>query len=115
MFESLTFANPLLWWGATAAAVPFIIHWMMRPRPQKVVFPATFLLQKALAEGQKAQRLRNIWLLIVRALGLVLIAGLLAGPTCNQQEGGPLRDDRPIAAVLVIDDGWSCAYQLSED
>ncbi len=114
MFEGLTFTSPLLWWGALAAGLPFLIHWMLRPRPQKVLFPATFLLQRALAEGQKAQRLRNLWLLLVRALGLIVVAGLLAGPTCRSTADVGT-DQRPLAAVLVCDDAWSSAYRATED
>jgi hypothetical protein len=105
------FAAPALLIGVGAAAVPFLIHFLLRPRPHRVWFPAVTFLHSALASGQRAQRLRNLWLLLVRALLLACLALLLAGPTCAPSGATP-DVDGPVACVLVVDDSWSMEYQL---
>jgi hypothetical protein len=70
-------------------------------------------LRPALVSGQRAQRLRNIWLLLARVLVLACAALLLAGPTCAPLPAPP--DVRqPAAGVLVVDDSWSMQYALED-
>ena len=47
----LEFAQPALLAGAAAAVLPFVIHWLLRPRPRRVAFPAVAFLSAALASG----------------------------------------------------------------
>jgi hypothetical protein len=108
------FGAPALLMGIGAAALPFVIHLLLRPRPRRVRFPPVTFLGVALASGQRAQRLRNFWLLAVRALLLACAAMLLAGPTCAPLETAP-DIMGPTACVLVVDDSWSMRYQLDEE
>jgi len=100
--------------GVAAAALPFVIHFLLRPRPRRAWFPPVAFLYPALASGQRARRLRNFWLLLVRALLLACIALLLAGPTCAPQGTAP-EGDGPVACVLVVDDSSSMRYQLDAE
>ncbi|MFQ5806235.1 MAG: BatA domain-containing protein [Phycisphaerae bacterium] len=111
MLAIVQFAAPALLSGVAAATLPFLIHFLLRPRPRRVQFPAVTFLRAALASGQRAQRLRNLWLLLVRALLLACIAVLLAGPTCAPSAVRPDLDG-PVACVLVVDDSWSMHYRL---
>src|SRR5687767_2505113 len=108
------FAVPALLYGLLAAATPFLIHWFLRPRPRRVIFPAVSLMKPALASGRRAQRLRDLWLLAVRAALLGVLAFLLAGPSCSSTAAQP-ESAQPIACALVIDDSWSVRYRLDAD
>jgi len=111
MFEQLAFAYPWLLYGAGAAALPFLLHLLLRPRPQRLRFPALALLRPALLSGKRSSRIRNFWLLLVRAALLAGVAALLAGPTCR----APAADasgSAPIACVLLLDDSLSTRYPL---
>ncbi len=112
MLASLHFAQPGLLLGLAVAALPLLIHWWLRHRPRRVRFPAVAFLQPAMASGDRARRLRNLWLLLTRTLVLACAALLLAGPTCVPTGGG-LPDSRPTACVLVMDDSWSMYYRLT--
>lgn len=100
----LQFSNPWLLLGLTAAAAPLLLHLMMRRRARRVRFPAIQLLWPALEQGRRANRLRNISLLVVRTLLLAAAALLLAGPRC---ESADPRAAGPSATVVVIDDSAS--------
>jgi hypothetical protein len=100
--------------GVVAAGMPFAIHLLLRPRPRRIRFPAVAFLHTRLASGRRAQRLRNLWLLLLRALVLFFVVLLLAGPTCVPRgETGASED--PIACVLVVDDSWSMLYQVTAE
>ena len=109
----LEFAQPALLAGAAAAVLPFAIHWLLRPRPRRVAFPAVAFLSVALASGHRAQRLRNLWLLVLRALLLACAALLLAGPTCTpaSRSADPTQ---PVACAIVLDDSASTRYRTDE-
>lgn len=100
----MQFSNPWLLLGIAAAAAPLLLHLMMRRRARRVRFPAIQLLWPALEQGRRANRLRNISLLVVRMLLLAAAALLLAGPRC---ESADQRATGPSATVVVIDDSAS--------
>ncbi len=104
----IEFAHPALLFGTAALALPLLIHWLLRPRPRRVQFPAWTLLAPRLASGQRAQRLRNRRLLAARGTLLAAAALLLAGPRCRSS--GP---DTALSAagVILVDDSWSVHYR----
>jgi hypothetical protein len=108
----LHFAQPGLLLGLAVAALPLLIHWWLRHRPQRVRFPAVAFLQTAMVSGDRARRLRNLWLLLTRTLVIACSALLLAGPTCAPA-GGTAPESRPAACAVVLDDSWSMHYQLT--
>lgn len=109
----MQFASPLLLGGLTLAVLPVLIHLWLRPRPLRVAFPALTFLHRALACGQRAHRLRNVWLLCARSLLLACTALLLAGPTCAPPDDAGLSGG-PLAAVMVVDDSLSMHYRLAD-
>ncbi len=108
MPTGLTFAAPAVLFGAAAVALPWLIHLILRPRPRRIRFPAMELLRPVLIAGRRASKLRNFWLLALRSLMLLLLAVLLAGPTCRDTRGP--RPGAPTAAVLLVDDSLSMSY-----
>lgn len=109
---AFTFAQPALLLGIAVCVVPFLLHFLLRPRPKRVVFPAMTLFRRALATGQRARRLQDYRLLAVRMALLALAATLLAAPSCEQPQTTVERGPRAIAVVL--DDSWSTSYRLDE-
>jgi hypothetical protein len=106
-----TFAAPALLLGVAASSLPVVIHFLLRPKARRVRFPPVTFLAAALASGQRAQRVRDGWLLTLRALTVGLVAILLAGPTCTRSRMADTID-APIAAVLALDDSWSTRYGI---
>jgi hypothetical protein len=109
----ISLTHPILLWGLLAAAVPVLIHLLLRPRPRRLRFPALPLLQDVLARGQRASRLENLLLMFLRAVILCLAALLLAAPTCAPS--GDQTRSGPVARVVIFDDSLSTTTRLRYD
>ncbi len=93
MFTAL---HPLLLWGATAVAVPILIHLLLRQRPRPRPWAAMRWLLAAAQAAQRRYRLTNLLLLLMRCLVVLLVALAIARPALPGLGGG----DR---LVLIID------------
>lgn len=76
----LSFLSPLFLIGATAAAVPIILHLLKREPETRVKFPAVKLLKRAPVEHTEKHRLRELLLLALRVATLALLALAFARP-----------------------------------
>src|SRR3954469_20131452 len=97
--------------GAALAAIPVIIHLVMRQTPKHVVFPALRLIHQRHRRSTKRLRVRN-WLLLLARMALVALMALaLARPALNSQ--GALGDSEvPSAVGLVFDTSLSMGYAV---
>jgi hypothetical protein len=91
-----TALHPLLLWGATAVAVPILIHLLLRQRPRPRPWAAMRWLLAAAQAAQRRYRLTNLLLLLLRCLIVVLLALAIARPTIAGFGGGE-------RLVLIID------------
>lgn len=102
----MEFANPLLLGGAALAAVPVILHLVMRQKPKHFEFPALRFLQVRQSANRRRLRLRHLLLLLLRAGAICLLALALARPSVklagmsNRVVGD---QEAPVAAALVFD------------
>jgi len=105
----MDFMHPGMLLGAGAAAIPVVLHLMMRQRPRQLEFPALRFLQAKQTSNRRTLKLRHILLLLLRMGALALLAFALARPSTKmlgmlgEQEG-------PITAILVIDTSPRMAY-----
>jgi len=109
----MTFVHPLLLGGLALAAIPVLIHLIMRQKPKRLPFPAfRFLLQKHLT-NQTRLRLRHLLLLLLRMAVIAALCLALVRPALT---GGvlPPIGDRPVSAVLVIDTSYSMEYSAGD-
>jgi len=111
---TLIFLQPALLTGAAAAALPVLIHLLLRPRPRRTRFPTLSLMRGVVVSGQRASRLRNVALLVLRASMLMLIAALLAGPTWTDPTA-EFGATEPLACVVIVDDSISMQYRAGDD
>ncbi len=93
MFTAL---HPLLLWGATAVAVPILIHLLLRQRPRPRPWAAMRWLLAAAQAAQRRYKLTNLLLLLLRCLVILLVVLAIARPALPGLGGG----DR---LVLIID------------
>lgn len=115
VFAVVTFGLPALAWGALAAAVPVLIHLILRQRPRREVLPTLRFLLQAHQASSRAHRLKHLLLLACRMMAILLVVGLLMKTACapagatHPRAAGAL--DGPVSAVFVIDDSASMQYR----
>lgn len=110
MTLAVTFLFPLVLVAAVAAAAPVIIHFVMRNKPRRIVFPAMrFVLKTHLASVSKL-RLKHLLLLAMRMAAIVLVAMLIARGQ-SDVFGGAKRSKQPACAVVVIDNSGSMCFE----
>ncbi len=98
----MDFVNPTLLGGLAAAAIPLVLHLILRQRPRHFVFPALRLLAARRQANTRRLRLRHWLLLALRMLALSLLALALARPSM-QAPGLGADQEAPVAAALVFD------------
>lgn len=94
------FANPMLLWAAGLAIVPIILHFLLRHKPKKLLFPALRLIQLRKKNNVRRMRLKHIWLLLLRILVIVLIVLALARPTLPAANYSP--NGWELSTILAI-------------
>ncbi len=77
----MSLLNPALVYGLLLAAVPVVLHLLMKTKPKRVVFPALRLIQKRKRQNVRRIRLRHLWLLLLRTLVILVIVGALIRPS----------------------------------
>lgn len=78
----MTWANiGILGLGGLLLTVPIILHFMMRPKPKDIVFPAMRFLKQRSQSNASRMRIRHFLLLLLRCLLIGLVALALAGPS----------------------------------
>lgn len=77
----MTLLNPALLTGLLLAALPVILHLLLRRKPKPLVFPALRLVLQRRKQNLKRIQLRHIWLLLLRILAIGLIVLALTRPS----------------------------------
>lgn len=96
--------------GAALAAVPVILHLVLRQKPKHLIFPALRLIQARHLSNRRKLRLRHLLLLALRMLVIMLMALALARPVVRS--AGFISDqEAPVAATLVFDTSLGMQYR----
>ena len=96
----MSFLAPLFLAGLTALAVPVIIHLINRERREVVPFPSLMFLQRIPYRSVRRQKLRHIFLLVLRCLALAILVMAFARPFVRRE--APLRAAGSGARELVV-------------
>jgi hypothetical protein len=76
----LSFLNPGLLFGAAAAALPVILHFLSRRRARKMAFSDLRFLEQAQSRQARSLGVRRWLLLLLRVLALLAVVAGAAGP-----------------------------------
>ncbi len=76
----MLFESPLFLAGASAAAVPVVIHFLFRKKARKIRFPSLMLLKRVRKNITRYHKLREIILLLLRVAAILLLVLALAKP-----------------------------------
>ena len=100
--------------GLAAAAGPVIIHLLNRRRFRVVDWAAMEFLMEAVRRNRRILQIRDLLLLLLRTACVALFGFALARPffSATSRDFDP---DRPIHAVVLLDNSLSMNYQKLDD
>ncbi|MEN6641710.1 MAG: BatA domain-containing protein, partial [Armatimonadia bacterium] len=100
----MLFTAPWYLLGALGAVVPVLVHLFGRRRARRVLFPSLLLIKAAQRERTSLVRLRQVWLMVLRAAAIVLLSLALARPTLPWVTA---RGGGDTSLTVVVDDTLS--------
>ena len=77
----MSLLNPALLAGLGLAAIPILLHLLMRAKPKRLIFPALRLILQRRKQNTRRMQLRHFWLLLLRVLVIALIVLALTRPS----------------------------------
>jgi hypothetical protein len=98
----MSLLNPALIFGLACAAIPIVLHLMMRAKPKKLLFPALRLIQKRRRQNVQRIRLRHLWLLLLRVFVLAILVAALMRPSLPAAQYGLNFKESVTLAIVVV-------------
>ncbi len=111
----MEFVTPLMLAGLIGIGIPVALHLTGRRRAKVVPFAALHFLLGSNKKTARRLQVRELLLLIIRALVCLAIPLALAKPFTQCTASGPSVSRGPQAAVLIIDNGFGSRYELGEE
>ena len=106
---NLTFLSPLFFIGLAAIALPIIAHLITRKSGVLKSFPTVKFLISSQGDSASKSRIRDLILLLLRALILVFIVLLFTKPAIFSFSAK--LDNSPLSLAIVIDNSFSMGFQ----
>jgi hypothetical protein len=97
----MSLLHPALIYGLGLAALPVILHFLMKQKPKRLIFPALKLIQKSQKQNSRRFRLRHLWLLLLRVGVLGLLVFALTRPSLPPANYGLSKLEWGILAGIV--------------
>ena len=96
----MSFLNTAILAGLGFVSIPIILHFLLRQKPKKLIFPALRLIEKRRKQSVRRLRLRHLWLLLLRILALGLIVLAIARPSLPPANYSLTRTETITVALL---------------
>ena len=77
----MSLIHPAILYGLGLTSIPIILHFLLRAKPKKLVFPALRLIQIRKRYNVRRMRLRHIWLLLLRIAVIAFLVFALTRPS----------------------------------
>jgi hypothetical protein len=111
----VSFLSPALLLGLLAAAIPPLIHLILRRKALVVRFPALEFIRRSNKKTQRRFRMKQLLLMALRSALLALLAFALARPFMNNQdEALATAGDANTITVVVLDATYPMGYRLGD-
>jgi len=105
------FLNPWFLAGAAGAAVPLIIHLLVRRRYRHLPWAAMDLLLRAFKKTRRRLRIENLLVLLLRMAAVALIAVSLARPVVRSPAVAGKVGERSRALFILLDNSYSMNFK----
>ncbi len=99
--SNMSLINPAILYGLGFAAVPVILHFLLRAKPKKLVFPALQLIQIRRRQNVRRMRLRHIWLMLLRIALIAFLVVALSRPSLPAADYS-LTTGEVVSAIAVL-------------
>src|SRR5665213_1550412 len=90
-------------YAGLAVGLPLLIHWLTRPRPIRLALSTIRFVREAVQQRRARHRLRDIILLLLRALAVLLLAAAFARPLIGAKPLVPAESSAGAARVVLLD------------
>lgn len=77
----MSLINPAILFGLGLAVIPVLLHFLMKAKPKKLVFPALQLIRNRRKTNSQRMRLKHFWLLLLRVGLIALMVIALTRPS----------------------------------
>ena len=77
----MSLINPAILIGLGLAAIPVLLHFLMKAKPKKLLFPALQLIRQRRKTNSQRMRLKHFWLLLLRVGLIALMVLAMARPS----------------------------------
>src|SRR5437762_2978910 len=98
--------------GIAAVALPFIIHWLTRPRPMRLPLSTVRFVMAAVQQRRARYRLRDFLVLLLRAAAILLIAWTFARPLTGAKRLVEPGDAGNSVRIVLLDQSQSMAASV---
>lgn len=105
---NFSFLNPLFLIGLAAVALPVIAHLISRKSGVTKKFPAVRFLIASQGDASARSRLKDLLLLLLRALAIVLLALAFSKPALFSYAPAGASDPKSLA--IILDNSFSMGY-----
>src|SRR6476646_1451441 len=102
----MSFLTPLFFLGVAALAAPILVHLVRRTRARRVQFPALVFVRQIPQRTIRRRTIQNLWLLLIRALAVLLIVFAFARPFFSGRSAAKNLTGTG-ATVILVDDSLS--------
>jgi hypothetical protein len=107
----LSLLSPAFLFGLAALAIPVLLHLVHRERRQTLPFPSLMFLRRIPHRTMRRQKLRHLWLLALRCLGLALLTLAFAQPLFEARIAAAGDPEGARGVVVLVDRSWSMARE----
>ena len=97
----MSLINPAILWGLGLVSIPIILHFLLRSKPKKFLFPALRLVRVRRQNNIRRLRLKQFWLLLLRMGFLALLVAAIARPTLPAANYRPSATEWLTAAAIA--------------
>ncbi len=107
----LTFLNSAILFGLAAVSIPILIHLFTRQKNKTIVFSSLKFLKELQRQKIRKLKIRQILLLILRALLILLLVLAFARPTLKSKNVSSLKTSAQLTAVIILDNTLSMGFE----
>lgn len=88
--------------GLATLSVPFIVHWLTKPRPLRLSLSTVRFVQDVVRQRRSTHRLRDWLILLLRAAAILLFAMVLARPSIGNRNPAAAGDSQSNTVKVVL-------------